>query len=68
MLETIFHGHSFVEIRNDEVCIFVDPFITGNSTCDLTVEQAIARQPQAIIVTHGHEDHVGNTVEIAKAT
>ena len=68
MLEAIFHGHSFVEIKTDEVCILIDPFITGNDKADITVEEAAARQPDAIIVTHGHDDHIGDTRELVKQT
>ncbi len=68
MLECIFHGHSFVEITNGTVTLFIDPFITWNSTCDLTIQQACDKKPTAIIVTHGHSDHIWDTVEIAKKT
>lgn len=68
MLEAIFHGHSFVEIRQGDLCLFIDPFIEWNPQCDVSLEEAIAKQPQAIILTHGHDDHLGNTKEIAQAT
>lgn len=68
MLECIFHGHSFVEITNGKVTLFIDPYITGNPSCDLTVSQACAKKPQAILLTHGHDDHIGDTVEIVKET
>src|SRR5699024_12239492 len=45
--------------------ILIDPFITGNSLCDLdpnTVEADV------ILLTHGHNDHVGDTMAIAKRT
>ncbi len=67
-METIFHGHSFIEICTDEMCIFIDPFIEGNTHCDITVEQCIEKKPTAIIVTHGHDDHIWSTVKIAKDT
>jgi len=68
MLESIFHGHAFVEIRYDQGSILIDPFITGNETCDISVDDAKALQPLAIVVTHGHADHIGDTIEIAKET
>ncbi len=43
--------------------ILVDPFISGNPACDLVVGE---QKPDYIAVTHGHDDHVGDTVEIAK--
>ena len=43
--------------------ILMDPFITGNGQTDLKVEN---EQPDVILLTHGHNDHVGDTVELAK--
>jgi L-ascorbate metabolism protein UlaG (beta-lactamase superfamily) len=44
--------------------VYVDPFLTGNPTCPES-EQS----PQAVDIvalTHGHGDHVGDTVQLAK--
>ncbi|USN54828.1 MAG: MBL fold metallo-hydrolase [Candidatus Peribacteria bacterium] len=68
MLETIFHGHAFVEVTNGEKRILIDPFITGNTQCELSLEQVKEMQIDAIAITHGHSDHIGDTVEIAKQT
>lgn len=68
MIEVLFHGHSFVEVRTTATRIFIDPFITGNSQCDISVDEACLAQPDIIIVTHGHADHIGDTVTIAKKT
>lgn len=68
MPEAIFHWHSFIEISSSHWNIFIDPFIEGNNQCDITVSQAIDRKPVAIIVTHGHDDHIWNSVQVAKAT
>ncbi|MDR4935950.1 metal-dependent hydrolase [Rossellomorea marisflavi] len=58
-----YHGHSVVKIETKGKTILVDPFITGNELTDLKAEEV---QTDVIILTHGHNDHVGDTVEIAK--
>ncbi|MCM3568297.1 metal-dependent hydrolase [Neobacillus mesonae] len=58
-----YHGHSVVQIQTNGKTILIDPFITGNSLTDLKADEVKA---DVIILTHGHNDHVGDTVEIAK--
>lgn len=59
-----YHGHSVVKINTGNYTILIDPFINGNKLTDLVVEN---EKPDVILLTHGHNDHVGDTVEIAKA-
>lgn len=59
-----FHGHSVVKIKTGDYTILIDPFITGNDLTDLIAEN---EKPNVILLTHGHNDHVGDTVAIAKA-
>lgn len=58
-----YHGHSVVKIKTGEFTILIDPFINGNEFTDLTVED---EKPDVILLTHAHNDHVGDTVELAK--
>ena len=58
-----FHGHSIVFIENNGKKAIIDPFINGNELTDLKVDDI---KVDYIILTHGHNDHVGDTVEIAK--
>ncbi|WOV88596.1 metal-dependent hydrolase [Sporosarcina oncorhynchi] len=58
-----YHGHSIVKIETGGKTILIDPFITGNKLTDLKVEE---QSPDIILLTHGHNDHVGDTMEIAK--
>ena len=67
-MDIIFHWHAFIEIENIDHSILIDPFITGNSLCDVTVDKICDKNIKAILVTHGHSDHIGNTVEIARRT
>ncbi|ADU31478.1 metal-dependent hydrolase [Evansella cellulosilytica] len=63
-MKVSYHGHSVVMVNANGKKIIIDPFITGNGQTDLKVEDI---QVDAILLTHGHNDHVGDTVEIAKA-
>ncbi len=58
-----FHGHAVLSFNNNDTDVIIDPFINGNDLTDLTVENIKA---DYIILTHGHNDHVGDTIEIAK--
>ena len=63
MMHVSYHGHSIVKIETKGKTILIDPFITGNELTDLNAEDVKA---DVILLTHGHNDHVGDTVEIAK--
>ncbi|MDQ0255032.1 L-ascorbate metabolism protein UlaG (beta-lactamase superfamily) [Evansella vedderi] len=63
-MKVSYHGHSVVKIEVNGANVFIDPFITGNGTTDLETGKVKA---DFILLTHGHNDHVGDTVELAKA-
>lgn len=58
-----YHGHSVVKMVTEGTTILIDPFINGNGLTDLKVEE---EAPDVILLTHGHGDHIGDTVELAK--
>ena len=64
MLKLTYHGHSCFELEADGKRIIVDPFITGNSHAKIKPEEV---KVDAVLVSHGHGDHVGDAVQIAKA-
>jgi L-ascorbate metabolism protein UlaG (beta-lactamase superfamily) len=58
-------GHSafFLETAGHQVVI--DPFFTGNPAATVTADEVKA---DFIVVSHGHGDHIGDTVSIARRT
>ena len=60
-----FLGHSAFGLTHDGVTVLIDPFLTGNPKAAASADEVAA---DAIIVTHGHGDHIGDTVAIAKRT
>ena len=65
MVKITNYGHACFEISCDGTTLLVDPFLTGNGQAAVTAEEV---QPDYILVTHGHGDHVGDAAAIAKRT
>ncbi len=57
-------GHSVVLIESKEIRAIIDPFISGNPNCPINIEDL--KDITHIFVTHGHGDHLGDTVHIAQ--
>ncbi|MEM1578346.1 MAG: metal-dependent hydrolase [Archaeoglobaceae archaeon] len=55
-------GHACFLLERSEK-VLIDPFITGNPLAPVKTNEIKA---DVILVTHGHGDHLGDTVEIAK--
>jgi L-ascorbate metabolism protein UlaG (beta-lactamase superfamily) len=64
-MEIRYLGHAAFELTHDGTTLLIDPFLTGNPKA--TVE-AGDLNPDVILLTHGHSDHFGDTVDIAKRT
>jgi L-ascorbate metabolism protein UlaG (beta-lactamase superfamily) len=58
-----FLGHSAFELKAGSSTVLVDPFLTGNPKAAVTADEV---DPDVILLTHGHADHIGDTVDIAK--
>lgn len=56
-------GHSCFLIETTKASLLIDPFLTGNSQAPFGPEGI---SPDYILITHGHGDHVGDTVTIAR--
>ncbi len=64
-MEIRFLGHSCFELTEGNARVLIDPFLTGNPKAAVAAEDV---DPTHILLTHGHADHYGDTVEIAKRT
>ncbi|MGI9253819.1 MAG: metal-dependent hydrolase [Thermomicrobiales bacterium] len=58
-------GHSSFLLESGGKTVAIDPYLTGNPAAS-HAEADI--HPDTILVTHAHNDHVGDTVAIAKRT
>jgi L-ascorbate metabolism protein UlaG (beta-lactamase superfamily) len=63
MTRITYIGHSAFELSDGSTSVLVDPFITGNPSAKASASDF---SPQTILLTHAHNDHVGDSVEIAK--
>lgn len=60
-------SHSAFKITTESHCILIDPFLTGNPVAPRTWQQA-SEGVTHILLSHGHDDHVGDTISIASKT
>ena len=64
-MEIRYLGHATFELADGDTSVLIDPFLTGNPKAAVSADQL---NPTTILVTHGHGDHVGDVVPIAKRT
>jgi L-ascorbate metabolism protein UlaG (beta-lactamase superfamily) len=63
--QIIWYGHATLGLETSGYHILIDPYFSGNPAATISPE---AVKADFILVTHGHEDHIGDTVAIAKRT
>ncbi len=66
-MKAFWFGHSAFRFETGGAIVLIDPFFTGNPAFSGDVA-AVSAGATHILLTHGHGDHVGDTVAIAKAT
>jgi L-ascorbate metabolism protein UlaG (beta-lactamase superfamily) len=58
-------GHACFQLEAGGTTVLVDPFLTGNPSAAASADEV---EPDVILLTHGHSDHFGDVVDIAKRT
>jgi L-ascorbate metabolism protein UlaG (beta-lactamase superfamily) len=65
MVRVTFIGHSCFLLDNGKEKILIDPFISGNPVARVGADQ---KKVDYILISHGHGDHLGDAIEIAKSS
>ncbi|MGI8864975.1 MAG: metal-dependent hydrolase [Solirubrobacteraceae bacterium] len=65
MTQVRFLGHACFTISDGTTTVLIDPFLSGNPKAAISADDVAATN---ILLTHGHGDHIGDTVDIAKRT
>lgn len=65
MMKLTYLGHSAFVVEEEGFKAIIDPYITGNSLSNIKLEDI--RDLTHIFVSHGHGDHLGDTLELAKS-
>jgi L-ascorbate metabolism protein UlaG (beta-lactamase superfamily) len=61
-------GHSAFHLETAKSKILIDPFFTGNPSFNESTRKDAAAGLTHILLTHGHGDHVGDTIALATET
>ena len=64
-MDVRFLGHACFTLSDGDTTLLIDPFLTGNPKAAIAADDVAAT---TILLTHGHGDHIGDTVAIAKRT
>ena len=66
-MQITWYGHSAFRLDFGKSAVLIDPFFTGNPAF-VSDKAAAIKGVTHIVLTHGHADHVGDTLDIAKET
>jgi L-ascorbate metabolism protein UlaG (beta-lactamase superfamily) len=58
-------GHAAFALSDGDTTVLIDPFLTGNPKASVSADVV---QATTILLTHGHRDHIGDSVAISKRT
>lgn len=60
-----YYGHSAFALSDGESSVLIDPWLTGNPVATVSADDVSA---DTILITHAHDDHVGDAFPIAQRT
>lgn len=63
MLKLTYLSHSSFILDDGKYVVAIDPFITGNPTSPIKIENV---KPNFVVLTHAHGDHLGDGITLAK--
>ncbi len=63
MITLTWYGHATLGLETELYKLLIDPYFTNNPAASTTADNVSA---DYILVNHGHNDHIGDTVGIAK--
>jgi L-ascorbate metabolism protein UlaG (beta-lactamase superfamily) len=66
-MQITWYGHSAFRLDFAGRAVLIDPFFTGNPAF-VSDKNAAVRGVTHVVLTHGHGDHVGDALDIAKTT
>lgn len=66
-MQITWYGHSAFRLDFGKHAVLIDPFFTGNPAF-VSDPAAVVKGISHILLTHGHSDHVGDTLAIAQQT
>ncbi|MBN2290583.1 MAG: metal-dependent hydrolase [Candidatus Glassbacteria bacterium] len=63
MARLTYYGHAAFMVDTGKHRVLIDPFISGNPQAKVSADELSC---DAILLTHGHGDHIGDTIPIAR--
>lgn len=62
-MKVTYHGHACFSVEGEGHALIIDPFLTGNPLADIGPSDV---KVDAVLLSHGHGDHVGDAKQIAE--
>jgi L-ascorbate metabolism protein UlaG (beta-lactamase superfamily) len=62
-MKITYGGHSCLIVESEGNRVVIDPFLSGNPNSGIKPNDL---KVDTVILTHGHDDHFGDTVQIAQ--